>query len=70
MKARKPITDEEGEVRELLMEDIRRFRPIAQGLSPSLAEKLGIEAEDSRDAGAKAARTRKPKRCRHQRQLS
>lgn len=43
MKKRKPLTDEEGEVRELLMEDIRRFRPMAEGLSPSLAAKLGVE---------------------------
>jgi hypothetical protein len=43
MKKRKPLTDESGEVRELLMEDIRRFRPMAEGLSPSLAAKLGIK---------------------------
>jgi hypothetical protein len=42
MKTRKPLTDEEGDVRELLMEDIKRFRPIAEGISPSLAAKLGI----------------------------
>jgi|HubBroStandDraft_4_1064222.scaffolds.fasta_scaffold248353_2 hypothetical protein len=43
MKMRKPLTDEDGEVRELLLEDIKRFRPIAEGLSPPLAAKLGVE---------------------------
>jgi len=43
MKMRKPLTDEDGEVRELLMEDIRRFRPMAEGISTNLAAKLGIE---------------------------
>jgi hypothetical protein len=43
MKTRKPLTDEDGEVRELLMEDIKRFRPIAEGISPTLAAKLGLE---------------------------
>jgi uncharacterized protein (DUF4415 family) len=44
MKARKPLTDEEGEVRELLLEDIKRFRPMGEGLSPSLAAKLGLQS--------------------------
>jgi hypothetical protein len=43
MKMHKPLTDEDGEVRELLMEDIRRFRPMAEGISTNLAAKLGIE---------------------------
>ena len=43
MKMRKPLTDEEGEVRELLLEDIKRFRPMAEGISPTLAAKLGLE---------------------------
>jgi hypothetical protein len=43
MKMRKPLTDEDGEVRELLLEDIRRFRPIADGISPTLAAKLGLK---------------------------
>jgi len=42
MKMRKPLTDEEGEVRELLLEDINRFRPMAEGISPTLAAKLGL----------------------------
>lgn len=43
MKTHKPLTDEDGEVRELLMEDIKRFRPIAEGISPTLAAKLGLK---------------------------
>jgi uncharacterized protein (DUF4415 family) len=39
----KPLTDEEGEVRELLLEDMKRFRPAAEVLSPSLVAKLGIK---------------------------
>lgn len=42
MKEPKPLTDESGEVRELLMEDIRRFRPAAEVLPRSLMRKLGI----------------------------
>jgi uncharacterized protein (DUF4415 family) len=43
MKKPKPLTDEEGEVRELLLDDIKRFRPAADVLSPSLAAKLGVD---------------------------
>jgi hypothetical protein len=46
MKTRKPLIDDDGEVRELLTEDLRRFRPIAEVISPSLAVKLGIETRD------------------------
>lgn len=53
MKTPKPLTDEEGEVRELLMEDIRRFRPMAEGLSPSLAAKLGVKPEPGQAVRAK-----------------
>jgi hypothetical protein len=42
MKEPRPLTDESGEVRELLMEDIRRFRPAAEALPKSLLRKLGI----------------------------
>ena len=43
MKKPKPLTDAEGEVRELLLEDMKRFRPAADVLPPSLAAKLGIK---------------------------
>jgi len=39
-----PLTDEDGEVRELSEEDFARFRPAAQVLPPSLLVKLGIPA--------------------------
>lgn len=42
-RERKPLIDDDGEVRELLLEDIRQFRPAAEVLSPSLLAKLGIE---------------------------
>jgi uncharacterized protein (DUF4415 family) len=45
MKKRKPLTDEEGEVRELLLDDIKRFRPAAEVLSPGLAAKLGLQVQ-------------------------
>jgi hypothetical protein len=43
MRRRKPLIDESGEVRELLMEDVKRFQPAPEALSPSLLAKLGIE---------------------------
>ena len=46
MRKRKPLIDDDGEVRELLMEDIRRFRPAAEVLPPALAEKLGVRLRD------------------------
>lgn len=49
MKARKPLTDESGEVRELLLEDLRGFRPAADALAPALAAKLGIESRQGEE---------------------
>jgi len=48
MKKPKPLTDESGEVRELLMEDIKRFRPASEALTPSLAAKLGVHRPQER----------------------
>ena len=42
MKNRLPLTDAEGEVRELTAEDLREFRPAAEVLSPALLKKLGV----------------------------
>jgi uncharacterized protein (DUF4415 family) len=42
MADRKPLTDEEGEVRELALEDFKHFRPAAEVLPLSLQEKLGV----------------------------
>jgi hypothetical protein len=60
MKKRKPLTDESGEVRELLMEDMKRFRPASQILTPALAAKLGVELATAnvRETGIKAASAR------------
>jgi hypothetical protein len=55
MRPPKPLTDEEGEVRELSLRDIRRFRPMAEGLSPTLAAKLGIEIAPERQVAKRAA---------------
>ena len=38
MKKRKPLTNDDGEVRELLKEDIRAMRPIAEVLPPELVK--------------------------------
>jgi hypothetical protein len=67
MKKSKPLVDKDGEVRELLIEDMASFRPFTEFAPSSLVQKLGTETEkatvpeaaDARDAGAKAARARK-----------
>ncbi|HTQ13638.1 MAG TPA: BrnA antitoxin family protein [Rhizomicrobium sp.] len=38
MKKRRPLTDKDGEVRELLAEDIRAMRPMAEVLPPDLVQ--------------------------------
>ena len=40
MKKKLPLTNEAGEVRELTHEDLRRFRPAAEVLLPTLRRKL------------------------------
>ena len=45
MRKRKPLTDKDGEVRELLLEDMKRFRPVAEVLSPASLEKLGLKSQ-------------------------
>ena len=57
MKKPKPLTDKEGEVRELLLEDMKRFRPAAEMLSPSLVAKLGIKQGPSKKVLAKESVT-------------
>lgn len=42
MPGRKPLTSPRGEVRELKTEDIQRFRPAAEVVSPELGRKLGV----------------------------
>lgn len=43
MRKLKPLTDDQGEVRELLLDDIKRFRPIADVLSQTSLQKVGVE---------------------------
>ena len=42
MKSKKPLTDEEGEVRELTSEDMKEFRPIQEVLPYALLHKFGV----------------------------
>ncbi len=42
MASRKPLIDEDGEVRELSAADMAKFRPAAEVLSASLKKKLGV----------------------------
>ncbi|MGB9646294.1 MAG: BrnA antitoxin family protein [Stellaceae bacterium] len=42
MKKRKPLTDDEGEVRELMSADLKDFRAAEEILSPSLVQKLSV----------------------------
>jgi len=46
MNARPPLIDDDGEVRELTAEDLRRFRPAAEVLPPGLyAGLLGMNRQ-------------------------
>ncbi len=47
MRKPKLLTDEEGEVRELLLVDMKRFRPIREALSESSLRKLGLEPSET-----------------------
>ena len=42
MRKSKPLTDDDGEVRELLLDDMKQFRPIAEVLSESSLKKIGL----------------------------
>lgn len=42
MANRLPLTDADGEVRELTAEDLNHFKPAAEALPPSLLRKLGV----------------------------
>lgn len=42
MSAREPLTNEDGEVRELTEEDLRLFRPAHEALPPEVLKVLGI----------------------------
>jgi uncharacterized protein (DUF4415 family) len=53
MAKRKPLIDEDGEVRELTLADFKEFRPIAEVLPLSLLEQLA-----TRRRGPQKARTK------------
>jgi uncharacterized protein (DUF4415 family) len=57
MADRKPLTDEDGEVRELTAEDFKLFRPASEVLSLSLQEKLGIRPRGPQKAPTKQRTT-------------
>lgn len=50
MKKKRPLTDREGEVRELLAADIRAMRPMAQVLPPHLVKTISNRKRGERGA--------------------
>jgi uncharacterized protein (DUF4415 family) len=42
MPARKPLVDEQGEVREITDDDLKHFKPASEALPASLRKKLGV----------------------------
>lgn len=48
MASHKPLTDVNGEVRELSADDLAQFRPAAEVLPPSLQKKLGVRGPQKR----------------------
>ena len=57
MSVREPLTNEEGEVRELTEEDFRRFRPAHEVLPPDLLKTLGIRTRGPQKAPTKVPTT-------------
>ena len=57
MSKRKPLIDEDGEVRELTAEDLNLFRPAHEVLPPDLQEILGIRRRGPQKAPTKALTT-------------
>ena len=49
MKKRKPLTDDEGEVRELMSADLKDFRAAEEILSPPLMQKLSVRGRAGRE---------------------
>ena len=45
MRKRKPLTDREGEVRELTSEDFKHFRPVGEVLPPASLKRLGLSPQ-------------------------
>ena len=53
MKKRRPLTDDEGEVRELMSADLKDFRAAQEILSPSLVKKLSIRGRAEQETPTK-----------------
>ena len=51
--AKKPLIDQEGEVREVTAEDMKRFRPAVETLSANLQAKIGIRGRGPQKAPTK-----------------
>lgn len=50
MKKRAPLTDADGEVRELTAEDLRHFKPAHEALPPALQKTLGMRVRGPQKA--------------------
>ena len=57
MTKRAPLTDSDGEVRELTATDLRHFKPVAQAMSPELLKVMGIKPRGAQKAPTKQATT-------------
>ena len=57
MPKRAPLIDTDGEVRELIATDLRRFKPADQLLPPELLKTLGIKPRGQKKAPTKQATT-------------
>ena len=57
MTKRAPLTDSDGEVRELTATDLRHFKPVAQAMSPELLKVMGIKPRGLQKAPTKQATT-------------
>lgn len=53
MKKRKPLTDDEGEVRELMSADLKDFRAAEEILSPPVMQKLGVRGRAGQETPTK-----------------
>jgi uncharacterized protein (DUF4415 family) len=53
MKKRKPLTDDEGEVRELMSADLKDFQAAQDILSPSLVQKLTVRGTAEQETPTK-----------------
>jgi len=57
MKKHTPLTDENGEVRELMEQDMARFRPAHEVLPPALQKTLGMRGRGPQKTPTKTATT-------------